>query len=110
MKSKLKKVLSAASAMVAIAALAVIPAAAEGSAAPVIGYTPINTGEIINQVRNWVCGVIVAVSVIYGCYELWQGFTDDQPSRRKQGITVLVIGITVPALIWAILSMINIGG
>ncbi len=110
MKRKLKKVLSAASAIAAIAALAVIPAAAEGSTAPVLSYTPVNTSEIINQVRNWICGVILVASVIYGGYELWSGFTEDQPSRRKQGITFLIIGITVPALIWTILSMINVGG
>ena len=72
-------------------------------------YTAINEATVLTNVRNWICAVILVIAVIYGGYELFQGWIDDQPSKRKHGITVLIVGISIPALIYTILSMVISG-
>ncbi|MBQ3195414.1 MAG: hypothetical protein IJB65_03005 [Clostridia bacterium] len=71
-----------------------------------LNYSAVDESAILVNVRNWLCGVILVIGVIYGGYELFQGWIDDQPSKRKHGITILVVGISIPALIYGIINLV----
>ena len=71
-----------------------------------LSYTAINETEVINLVIWWMCAVILIIGVIYGGWEVSQGFMDDQPSRKKQGITILIVGVSVAGIIYTITQLI----
>lgn len=71
-----------------------------------LSYSAIDETEIITTIVNWVCGVILAIGVIYGGWEVAQGFMDDAPSKKKHGITVLIVGVTIAAVIFSIMQLI----
>lgn len=69
-------------------------------------YTAIDEAAVINTVIGWICAIIALIGVIYGGWELAQGFMDDQPSKRKQGLTILIVGISVAGIIFTICQLI----
>lgn len=69
-------------------------------------YNAVDEDAIISVIVNWVCGVILAIGVIYGGWEIAQGFMDDAPSKKKHGITVMIVGVTIAAVIFSIMQMI----
>lgn len=69
-----------------------------------LNYTAIDENGLLTTIVNWLCGVILVTGVLYGGYELAQGFMDDQPARKKQGITALIVGITVAAVIYTVMQ------
>lgn len=71
-----------------------------------LSFTAVNESEIINLVVGWMCAVILLIGVIYGGWELAQGFMDDQPSKKKQGITILIVGVSVAGIIYTISQLI----
>jgi len=71
-----------------------------------LAYNPINENEILTTLVNWVCAVILIIGVVYGGWELAQGFMDDSPSKKKHGITVMVVGVSIAAVIYSIMSLI----
>ncbi len=72
-------------------------------------YTAINEATVLAQIRDWMCGVMVVISLLFGGWELYTAWHDDQPSKRKHGITVLIVGISIPALIYTITSLVISG-
>lgn len=84
--------------------------AAAGKVMPLaLNYNAVDENAILNTVVNWVCAVILVIGIIYGGWELAQGFMDDAPSKKKHGITVLIVGISIAAVIYSIMSLI-LGG
>ncbi len=75
-----------------------------------LSYAAIDVTAIMTTIANWIGGIIMAIGVLFGGYELFQGFTDDQPSKRKHGITVLIIGISIGGLIMVVFNMVIGGG
>lgn len=72
-------------------------------------YNPVSENEILTTLINWVCAVILIIGVVYGGWELAQGFMDDSPSKKKHGITVMVVGVSIAAVIYSIMSLIISG-
>lgn len=71
-----------------------------------LSYSAIDEASIITTIVNWVCGVMLAIGVIYGGWEVAQGFMDDAPSKKKHGVTVLIVGVTIAAVIYSIMQLI----
>lgn len=71
-----------------------------------LSYTAINETEVIELVIGWICAIILLIGVIYGGWELAQGFMDQQPGKTKQGITALIVGVSVASIIYAISQLI----
>lgn len=71
-----------------------------------LSYAAIDEAAILSTIVGWVCAVILIVGVIFGGWELAQGFMDDSPGKRKHGITVLIVGVSIAAVIFVIMQMI----
>ncbi len=68
-------------------------------------YTEIDISAIVKVIINSFCAIMVLITLIIGGWETYQGLTDDSPSKRKHGITVLIVGFSVPALVFTIANM-----
>lgn len=71
-----------------------------------LSYSAVDENAIITSIVNWVCGVILVIGIIYGGWEIAQGFMDDAPSKKKHGVTVMIVGATIAAVIYTIMQMI----
>lgn len=71
-----------------------------------LSYSTIDESTVLNTIVNWVCAVILAVGIIYGGWELAQGFMDDSPAKKKHGVTVMIVGVTIAGVIFTIMQMI----
>ena len=75
-----------------------------------LSYAAIDEASIMTTISNWVCAVIAVIGLFFGGWEIAQGFMDDAPSKRKHGITVLVVGISIAAVIYTVFNMMLGGG
>lgn len=71
-----------------------------------LNYTAIDENAILTTIVNWLCAVIAIIGIVYGGWELFQGFLDESPSKRKQGVTYIVIGCSIAGVIYGIMQMI----
>lgn len=71
-----------------------------------LSFTAINENDVIELVIGWICAIILLIGVIYGGWELAQGFMDQQPGKTKQGVTALIVGVSVAGIIYAISQLI----
>lgn len=55
--------------------------------------------EIVNLIFNGVQAIIGGAGVLFGAWQLWDGFTNDQPESKKKGITVLIVTAVVLGLL-----------
>lgn len=69
-------------------------------------YSEIDEGTILTTIVNWVCAVILAIGIIYGGWELAQGFMDENASKKKQGVTSIIVGVSVAGVIYTIMQLI----
>lgn len=67
--------------------------------------------SIFNLVLGAVIAIVASGGLIYGGYQLWDGFTSDNPANKKQGAIVLIVTvvscavlIAAKSIIWGIIS------
>lgn len=71
-----------------------------------LNYTAIDENAILTTIVNWLCALIAIIGIVYGGWEAFQGMIDESPSKRKHGLTVLFIGISIAGVIYGIMKMI----
>ncbi len=71
-----------------------------------LNYQAIDENAILTAIVNWICAVIAIIGIVYGGWELFQGFLDDSSSRRKQAVTYIVVGCSIAGVIYGIMQMI----
>lgn len=73
-------------------------------------YSTLDENAIITTIVNWICAVILAIGIIYGGWELAQGFMDENGSKKKQGVTAMLVGVSVAGVIYGIMQLILSSG
>lgn len=51
--------------------------------------------QLLNIIMTAVQTVIAIGGLLYGGYQLWDGFTNDQPQEKKKGITIFIVTVVV---------------
>lgn len=61
-----------------------------------------NVSQLLDLILNAITLIILIAGLLYGAYQLWNGFTDDQPQAKKHGLTILIVTVVVVVLIQSI--------
>lgn len=59
------------------------------------------TTQLLDVVLKTVKGIIAATGLIYGGWQFFEGYTDDQPEKKKKAITVILVAAGTFALLTA---------
>lgn len=71
-----------------------------------LAYNPVNENEIFTLIVNWICLVTLIAGVIYGAVEFGTGYIDESPSKKQHAIKVLIVGVSIPSLLFTIMNLI----
>lgn len=67
-------------------------------------FSNIDLNSIIEEIANGVVVIILAVTVLYGGYALFEGFSEDNPTSKKRGFVTIAAGVVISMLIYVILT------
>ena len=51
--------------------------------------------QIYDLLFTFVITIVAIAGALYGGYQLFDGFTNDQPAEKKRGFTVLIVTVAV---------------
>ena len=71
-----------------------------------LSYTAVDVTEVIQEIVNWLCWVILIIGFIYGGFEAITGHMHQDPGKRLHGIIALVIGVSGAGLLYTICQLI----
>ena len=54
-----------------------------------------NTIELLDIILNAIKVIIAAGGLCYGGWQLWDGFTNDQPQEKKKAVVVFIVTVAV---------------
>ena len=58
--------------------------------------------QLVDIIFNGIIAIIAAAGLLFGAWNLWDGFTNDQPESKKKAILTIVITVVVIDLIIAV--------
>lgn len=66
----------------------------------------INFNDIMKTIASSIAVLILAVAIIYGGWQLYEGFSDNSSATKKQGFFIILGGIVAAGLMYALLTSI----
>lgn len=58
--------------------------------------------QLVDIIFNGIIAIIAAAGLLFGAWNLWDGFTNDQPESKKKAILTIIITVVVIVLIIAV--------
>lgn len=56
--------------------------------------------SLFNLIFGAIVGIISIVGGLFGGYRFWDGWTNDQPADKKQGISIIIITAVVVVFLY----------
>lgn len=63
---------------------------------------------VARVIVNTIVGLIVIVGVVFGAWQLGQGFTGDDPKEKRNGITAILAALVVGGLLVTVVNMVMV--